>query len=84
MEHRAQHRRCLPRGDAASLHGDAGGEVSGSGFVQRVTIGDVTGDGRPDLITANTSNISALVGVGQGVFLNAVRSPFTVFDNGPL
>jgi hypothetical protein len=55
--------------------------ISDGPFVQRVAIGDVTGDGRPDLVTANGSNISALFGNGRGAFSNTLRSPFTVFED---
>ena len=42
--------------------------------------GDVNGDGRPDIVTANevTDNVSVLLGSGGGTFAHAVGSPIYV------
>jgi hypothetical protein len=52
-------------------------------FIQSVAIGDLTGDGKPD-IAANSLGFPAggvivLVGDGRGGFRPALRSPFPVF-----
>jgi FG-GAP-like repeat/RTX calcium-binding nonapeptide repeat (4 copies) len=48
-----------------------------------VAIGDLNGDGRPDLATANYSsnNVSVLLGNGSGGFSAAAGSPFAVGTN---
>ena len=47
----------------------------------QVVISDLTGDGSPDLITANLSNFSVLNNNRRGGFRIALRSPFSVFNN---
>jgi len=39
-----------------------------------VAIGDVNGDGKPDLITGNASNVSALLGTGTGAFTTPAQN----------
>ena len=52
--------------------------VGGQPFA--VASGDVNGDGRPDIVTANevNDNVSVLLGNGDGTFFNAVGSPIYV------
>jgi hypothetical protein len=59
--------------------------ASGSPFAvgtnpQFVAVADFNGDGKPDLVTANTggNNITVLLGNGSGGFTPAAGSPFTV------
>ena len=53
---------------AAVLHNSGGNNPSG------VTIGDVSGDGKPDLVVANSGShtVSILLGSGNGLFAPAV------------
>jgi hypothetical protein len=53
-------------------------------FPIQVAIGDLTGDGSPDLVTANLGNFSVLNNNRQGGFRIALRSPFSVFNNSAL
>jgi len=67
--------------------------VHGSPFVlgenpQSVAIADVNGDGKPDVVTANSGipnvfgeNVSVLAGNGNGTFSNASGSPYPVGNN---
>src|SRR5437588_753589 len=70
------------------LLGDGKGgfrQVAGSPFPagdnpNDIAVGDVNGDGKPDLAFANhdTSYLSVLIGDGKGGFTGAPGSPFTV------
>jgi len=53
-------------------------------FVGNVAMGELTGDGRLDLITANSSNVSVLNNNRLGEFRIALRAPFSVFNNSTL
>ncbi len=50
-------------------------------FVGNIALGEVTGDGRLDLITSNSANISVLNNNRLGGFRIARRAPFSVFNN---
>ena len=54
-------------GDAAGTFGDAQNSTTGS-YPQSVATGDFSGDGIADLVTANSTDVSLLVGTGTGTF----------------
>lgn len=45
---------------------------SGAQWTRSVALGDVNGDGRPDLMVANEGGVSVLLGNGDGTFQSAV------------
>lgn len=77
-------------GNVTVMEGDGNGgfaEVSDSPFAvgripESVAVGDVNGDGKPDISTANTfsSDVSLLAGDGSGGFVEMRNSPI-VFSN---
>jgi hypothetical protein len=61
------------------------GSFTGGTDPTSVAIGDLDGDGKPDLAFANegTDNVSVLLGDGSAGFSHAAGSPFATFGDGP-
>ena len=49
---------------------DSGGQLASS-----LAVGDVNGDGKPDLLVTNTDRVGVLLGHGDGTFQTAVAYP---------
>jgi hypothetical protein len=46
--------------------------LSGGGFASSVAVADVSGDGKPDIVVANSDTVGVLLGNGDGTFQTAV------------
>jgi hypothetical protein len=76
--------RGLAGGGFAAVTSYAAGTGSGATNVQGVVVADVTGDGRPDLVTNNSSHyaVGVLPGLAGGGFA-PVTEYYSTYSNGP-